>query len=70
MESAASLNDVVGLLAWSAWNHRGAPTGTMINAKEDALLMIEDAQIALDRIGESVEALKEKATTQGVPFWD
>jgi hypothetical protein len=42
----------------------------MINAKEDALLMIEDAQIALDRIGESVEALKEKATTQGVPFWD
>ena len=70
METEASLNDVVGLLAWGAWNHRGAPTGSMVNAKEDALLMIQDATSALNRIEASIKALKEKATAQGVPYWD
>lgn len=70
LESSASLNDVVGLLSWSAWNHRGAPTGTMRNAQEDAKLMIADITAALVRIEASIESLKEKAVKQGVPYWD
>lgn len=70
VESAPSLGDVIGLLTWGAWNHRGAPTGTMNNLLEDARLMISDAQTQLDKIIESVDALEEKAKAQGVPYWD
>ncbi len=70
VESAPSLGDVIGLLTWGAWNHRGAPTGTMKNLLEDARMMISDAQTQLDEIIESVDALKEKAKAQGVPYWD
>ena len=57
-------------MTWGAWNHRGAPTGTMKNLLEDARMMISDAQTQLDEIIESVDALKEKAKAQGVPYWD
>lgn len=57
-------------MTWGAWNHRGAPTGTMNNLLEDARLMISDAQTQLDKIIESVDALEEKAKAQGVPYWD
>ena len=42
----------------------------MNNLLEDARLMISDAQTQLDEIIESVDALKEKAKAQGVPYWD
>ena len=70
VETASSLGDVMGLLAWGAWNHRGAPTGTMKNLLEDAKMMISDAQTQLDNINESVHALEAKAKAQGVPYWD
>ena len=70
MESASSLDGVIGLLAWGAWNHRGAPTGSMKDALEDAQLMIIDANQALERIEVALDGLEEKAVEQGVPYWD
>jgi hypothetical protein len=70
METVPSLGDVVGILAWGAWNHRGAPTGSMKNMMEDAKAMMKDAQAALDAIEEAIDQLEEKASTQGVPYWD
>ena len=70
METVPSLGDVVGILAWGAWNHRGAPTGSMKNMMEDAKAMMKDAQAALDAIEEAIDQLEEKASAQGVPYWD
>ena len=69
-ESAASAQNALGLLAWGAFNHRGAPTGTMKQLKEDAKAMLVDAEKALTEIDEAMDALKAKAVEQGVPFWD
>jgi photosystem II stability/assembly factor-like uncharacterized protein len=69
-ESASSTRDVVGLLAWGAFNHRGAPTGTMKQLKEDAEAMLADAKSMLDKIDEELDALEDKAREQGVPIWD
>jgi hypothetical protein len=69
-ESASSARDVVGLLAWGAFNHRGAPTGTMKQLKEDAEAMLADAKSMLDKIDEELDALEDKAREQGVPIWD
>ena len=69
-ESAPSAQDAVGLLAWGAFNHRGVPTGTMKQLKEDAESMLADAEKALAEIDEALEALEAKAVEQGVPFWD
>jgi peptidoglycan hydrolase CwlO-like protein len=70
METVPSLGDVVGILAWGAWNHRGAPTGSMKNMLEDAQAMIKDAAMALESIEEQIDKLEEKAQNQGVPYWD
>jgi photosystem II stability/assembly factor-like uncharacterized protein len=70
METVPSLGDVVGILAWGAWNHRGAPTGSMRNMMEDAKAMMKDAKEALVKIEEAIDELEEKAAAQGVPFWD
>jgi hypothetical protein len=70
METVPSLGDVVGILAWGAWNHRGAPTGSMKNMLEDAQAMIKDAARALESIEEQIDELEEKAQNQGVPYWD
>jgi hypothetical protein len=32
--------------------------------------MMKDAQAALDAIEEAIDQLEEKASTQGVPYWD
>jgi hypothetical protein len=69
-ETSSSLGDVTGLLAWGAYNHRGAPTGTMRALKEDAEAMIKDAVAALETIDEKLDELETKAREQGVPFWD
>jgi hypothetical protein len=69
-ETAPSAQDAVGLLAWGAFNHRGAPTGTMKQLKEDAEAMLADAEKALAEIDEAMDALEAKAVEQGVPFWD
>ena len=69
-ETAGSLSDVTGLLAWGAYNHRGAPTGTMRDMKEDAEAMIRDASAELDKIDAQLEELETKAREQGVPYWD
>lgn len=69
-ETAGSLGDVTGLLAWGTFNHRGAPTGTMRTMKEDAEAMITDAITALEKIADELDQLETKAREQGVPFWD
>jgi hypothetical protein len=69
-ETASSLGDVTGLLAWGAYNHRGAPTGTMRTMKEDAEAMIADAIALLEKIADELDQLETKAREQGVPFWD
>lgn len=69
-ETASSLGDVTGLLAWGAYNHRGAPTGTMRAMKEDAEAMIADAIASLEKITNELDQLETKAREQGVPFWD
>ena len=69
-ETAGSLSDVTGLLAWGAYNHRGAPTGTMQDMKEDAEAMITDASAELDKIDAKLEELETNAREQGVPYWD
>ena len=69
-ESAPSAQNTVGLLAWGAFNHRGTPTGTMKQLKEDAAAMLVDAEKALAKIDEAMDALEAKAVEQGVPFWD
>ena len=70
METAPSLEGVVGLLAWGAWNHRGSPTGTMKNQLTDAKLMLADVESTLKQIEISMNELIEKAKQQGVPYWD
>ena len=69
-ETVSALGDVTGLLAWGAYNHRGAPTGTMRAMKEDAEAMIADAITALEKIADELEQLETKAREQDVPFWD
>ena len=69
-ESSPSAQDAVGLLAWGAFNHRGEPTGTMKQLKEDAEVMLADAEKALAKIDEAMDELEAKAVEQGVPFWD
>ena len=69
-ETAGSLGEVTGLLAWGTFNHRGAPTGTMRTMKEDAEAMITDAITALEKIADELDQLETKAREQGVPFWD
>ena len=69
-ESSPSAQDAVGLLAWGAFNHRGEPTGTMKQLKEDAEAMLADAEKVLAEIDEGMDELEAKAVEQGVPFWD
>jgi len=69
-ETVSALGDVTGLLAWGAYNHRGAPTGTMRAMKDDAEAMIADAITALEKIADELEQLETKAREQDVPFWD
>ena len=70
METVPSLEDVVGILAWGAWNHRDVPTGSMKNMLEDAKAMISDAQAALEDISTGLTEMQENAKQQGVPFWE
>ena len=70
IETAPSLEARMGLLAWGAWNHRGAPTGTMKNLLQDITRMTEDALLELKKIEKEIDAMKEKASQQGVPYWD
>ena len=70
IETAPSLEARMGLLAWGAWNHRGAPTGTMKNLLQDIKKMTEDALHELKKIQKEIDAMKEKASQQGVPYWD
>lgn len=70
VESPSGLDDVVGLLAWGAWNHRGKPTGSMSNMLDDGKAMAADALKALKEIDEKLDAIEDKAREQGVPYWD
>lgn len=69
-EYAPGVSDRISLLAWGAWNHRGAPTGTMKEQYNtvEALLARIDSQ--LESITESVERMEEQIRDQGVPYWD
>ena len=70
METVPSLGDVVGILSWSAWNHRGAPTGSMVNMLEDAQAMLKDAESTLESLEEQIDELEKKANVQDIPYWD
>ena len=60
----------MGILSWGAWNHRGAPTGSMVNMLEDAQAMLNDAESTLESLKEQIVELEEKARVQGIPYWD
>ena len=70
IETAPSLGNIMGILSWGAWNHRGAPTGSMVNMLEDAQAMLNDAESTLESLKEQIVELEEKARVQGIPYWD
>ena len=70
METAPSLSNIIGILSWGAWNHREAPTGSMVNMLEDAQAMLKDAESTLESLKQQIDKLKEKARVQGIPYWD
>lgn len=69
-ETPPSLKSRVGLLTWGAWNHRGAPTGTMSQQFEAAEQALKDVNEQLDLLEAALEELTTQIRDLGVPYWD
>ena len=69
-EAVDGLYGRLGLLRWAAWNHRGAPTGTMQEQADVCQKIIQELDAALRKIEAELHELEQKARNSGVPVFN